>query len=511
MGDKPGRQLRTLLSPIESTLPADFRLRWGFLVLILCNIDVLRPILGGAENEQNVIKNRRDAARSYPLLECEQGRLHVSRVQITFCRFFQKSRPTFRRLSPISLACPHLALPIKGFYLDEECTTPDGGVVVVDQAMAMELYGFGGSCGKDEARNRNMALGCINGEVQAAYYASTDTKCSGDWIFMDISPSSCRKRPSNGWVPSGSTWDGFVQSICGETYVGANDIASSSPDNSSDPPATAPKRAVSADCAGKSSIAGSDVILLMGQSNMSGRGSGYQESIDGPLNPRIQQWSRDNKIITASEHLEHGDLAADTLTKVGMGTAFGRAYVGNLQAQRKVLLVPTAEGSTALVGAAWSPGGKMFEEAVQRTNAALASDVGNCIAAVLWHQGERDINAGIDQDTYRLAWMDMIATLRTRIPAIAKAPVVLGEFAPAWIASEPELTAPVLAAIRSIPEHVEFTAVVSSAGLSSNYGDIRHFNAVAQRELGKRYFDKLGDAKSNTDRGELSGGIRAFV
>lgn len=290
-----------------------------------------------------------------------------------------------------------------------------------------------------------------------------------------------------------------MQFVCGETYVRTANEDDYSSENSSDPPASAPTRAVSTDCAEKSSIAGSDVILLMGQSNMSGMGVGYEESLDGPTNPRVQQWSRANTIITASEHLEHPDLSASTRTKVGMGTAFGRAYVKYLPEQRNVLLVPTAIGSTALVHGTWFPGGAAFEDAAERMGAALASDAGNCVAAVLWHQGEKDINAGVDGDTYRLAWMEMIETLRTRIPEISEAPVVLGEFSPPWMASNPDLTAPILSAIQSIPEYVSYTAVASSAGLSSNEDDIGHFSAEAQREFGQRYYNKLGDAMSNVE------------
>lgn len=241
----------------------------------------------------------------------------------------------------------------------------------------------------------------------------------------------------------------------------------------------------------------------MGQSNMSGRGQGYDENIDGPNNPRVQQWSRANTIIPASEHLEHHDFLSVSDKSVGMGAAFGRAYVETLPAQRNVLLVPTAHGGTLLVNGPWSPGGSLFEDAVTRVEAALASgdeDGGNCVAAVLWHQGESDAGRHVDQETLQSAWTGMIDTLRTRVPATAQAPVVLGEFTPVWIENNEELAAPILAAIRAIPASVPFTAVAPSDGLSTNSagpGAVVHFDAVAQREYGQRYFDKLADAIGN--------------
>ncbi|CBJ26000.1 conserved unknown protein [Ectocarpus siliculosus] len=269
-----------------------------------------------------------------------------------------------------------------------------------------------------------------------------------------------------------------------------------------DEPGTAPpstNHQVSADCAAKRNVAGSDVVLLMGQSNMSGWGEGYDADIDGPDDPRIQQWSRANTVITASERLQHADFDRIDQTRVGMGTAFGRAYVKTLPANRNVLLVPTAFGATRLVNGPWSPGGNLFEDAVTRMEAALASNgaVGNCVAAVLWHQGEGDAAGRIDQETYQSTWTDMINTLRSRIPAAAEAPVILGEFTPHMLARNRALSEPIIAAIRAIPDSVPFTAVAPSDGLSSNFGDPVHFDAAAQREYGQRYFDKLGDAVRN--------------
>ncbi len=237
----------------------------------------------------------------------------------------------------------------------------------------------------------------------------------------------------------------------------------------------------------------------MGQSNMSGFGRGYNAAIDGPNDPRIQQWSRNNTTVTAEEHLQHHDYDPTTKTLVGSGTAFGRAYVETLPAHRNLLLVPTAHGGTKLVDGPWSPGGSLFEDAVARMDAALTSSeaAGNCVAAILWHQGESDAMAHVGQDTYESGWTDMIETLRNRIPAAAKAPVVLGEFSPIWVEDNQGITAPVMAAIRAIPVSVNFTAVAPADGLSVNDGNTIHFDAAGQRKFGQRYFDMLGDAIRN--------------
>ena len=110
----------------------------------------------------------------------------------------------------------------------------------------------------------------------------------------------------------------------------------------------------------------------MGQSNMIGNGRGYDAAIDGPNDPRIRQWSRNSNIVIAEERLQHCNYQ-DWPYFVGMGLAFGRAYVEALPAHRDVLLVPTAKGGTMLVDGPWYPSGFLFEDAVARVNAALAS------------------------------------------------------------------------------------------------------------------------------------------
>eukprot|EP00903_Cladosiphon_okamuranus_P022782 g20974.t1 len=220
---------------------------------------------------------------------------------------------------------------------------------------------------------------------------------------------------------------------------------------------------------------------------MAGRGEPWDAAIDGPNDPRIQQWTRDNKITTAMEYLQHADYSAMSSTQmVGLGTAFGRAYVRNLPVQRNVLLVPTAKGSTSLVDGPWSAGEELWEAAVERLEAALESNSGSCVAAVLWHQGERDTQLDVvDQERYGVVWTEMISALRARVPASAEAPTILGEFAPEVMELMPDTFPRILAAIRAIPDTVSRTAMAPSDGLASNAEDAVHFSAAAMREYGR--------------------------
>ena len=130
--------------------------------------------------------------------------------------------------------------------------------------------------------------------------------------------------------------------------------------------------------------------------------------------------------------------------------------------------------------------------------AALESNgAGNCVGAILWHQGETDAKNSVDQDAYESSWKTMISDLRSRIPAAAQAPVILGEFTDIVMANDPEKYGQIISAIESITDTVAWTAKASSEGLESNIGDDIHFSAAAMREYGQRYFDKLVEAIEN--------------
>lgn len=253
---------------------------------------------------------------------------------------------------------------------------------------------------------------------------------------------------------------------------------------------------VSEDCAAQRGAAGYDVVLLMGQSNMSGYGWGYDAAIDGVQNARIQQWSRGGTPVAASETLQQADWGPGS-TRVGMGTSFARSYLATLPSYRGVLLVPTAYGGTGLVNGPWSPGGNLYEDAVGRLSNALANNAGNCVAAVLWHQGENDAYGNVSSAVYEATLKRMLADLRSRVPRSARAPFLMGEMTQPWIANpglpQAQVQA-ILSALQRVAATTPNTAFVPSAGLTVNPGDIIHFDAPALRAYGQRYFEALNQA-----------------
>jgi hypothetical protein len=216
-------------------------------------------------------------------------------------------------------------------------------------------------------------------------------------------------------------------------------------------------------------VAVDHVFLLIGQSNMAGRGR--IEPVDLVPDPRVFVLNRGGRWAPAVAplHFDKPDIAG-----VGPGGTFGRA-VAAAHPDWIVGLVPAAMGGSSLDE--WRPGGKLYTDAVARTRTALRG--GARLTAILWHQGESDEALPLAQ-TYVPRFAAMIAQLRADLNA-GNVPLIAGEigrFTSAAAHVNPQLA--------RLPAAVPRCRLVSSAGLTDR-GDHLHFDSASARELGRRY------------------------
>jgi hypothetical protein len=216
------------------------------------------------------------------------------------------------------------------------------------------------------------------------------------------------------------------------------------------------------------------LFLLIGQSNMAGRGD-LAELPLGP-DPRLLV-HRETGWETAKEPL-HSDPRK--WAGAGLGMSFGLTLLSALP-DCTVGLIPCAVGGSPL--AQWMPGAPLYEAAV---NAWRLAARGEAVAGILWHQGETD---GEGEDTART----YAARVRAFFPALRRdigsphAPIVVGELG-TFLRDSAEIrwSAEVNAALRGLPSELPACACVSSEGLSDR-GDRLHFGTPSLRILGERY------------------------
>ncbi|HTL08339.1 MAG TPA: sialate O-acetylesterase [Chitinophagaceae bacterium] len=221
---------------------------------------------------------------------------------------------------------------------------------------------------------------------------------------------------------------------------------------------------------------GFDIYILMGQSNMAGRGA-LTDSLRMMGNEQVLVLNQQRQWVTA-HHPLHFDKPA--IAGVGPGLAFGLAMQPAAGGHR-IGLVPCAVGGTPIEH--WQPGAydsatrtHPWDDAVARITYAMQYGV---IKGVLWHQGEA--NSKPAQATqYLLQLTELVKRTRTlvqnpRLPFVAGE---LGYFYGPHDAINQQLAL--------FPKLVDGTATVSAEGLTDK-GDKLHFSAEAANELGKRY------------------------
>jgi len=219
------------------------------------------------------------------------------------------------------------------------------------------------------------------------------------------------------------------------------------------------------------------LYLLIGQSNMAGRG--VVEEQDKVVHPRVMKFTADQTWAPALDPL-HFDKP---IAGVGLGSSFGRA-MADADPSITIGLIPCAVGGTPL--GRWQKDGDLYKQAVVRAQAALKDGT---LHGILWHQGESDSGREETARSYGERLAQTVVDLRTELGA-GDAPFVAGQLGE-FLAKEnkdgmPSFWPVVNEQIASLPMRLKNSAFVPSTGLKHK-GDAVHFDAASLREFGKRY------------------------
>jgi len=226
------------------------------------------------------------------------------------------------------------------------------------------------------------------------------------------------------------------------------------------------------------------LYLLVGQSNMAGRGR--VGPIDKTSHPQVYSLAKDGHWVSAMEPIHF-----DKPKRVGVspGLAFGKVIAAD-DPQSIIGLIPSAVGGSVI--ASWRRRGYHsqtkvypYDDAIRRAKIAIAK--GGKLEAILWHQGEHDSRRD-KAGAYESELTRLVSDFRRDLNA-PNVPFIVGGLGDFLIKRNSD-TDLVQLALSTVSQRVTCTAFVSASGLVDK-GDELHFDAASAREFGRRYARKL--------------------
>ncbi len=222
-------------------------------------------------------------------------------------------------------------------------------------------------------------------------------------------------------------------------------------------------------------------FLMMGQSNMAGRGD--FDEVTPIRNPhtfmlRNGLWQPMTEPINCDRPIKRtGKLG--TNSGIGPAASFADAYAGFYG--EDVGLIPCAEGGSSLD--MWRVDGQLFLNAYYQALLAMNSSE---LTGVIWHQGEAECGTDERADSYAERFLVIMNELQKRLGVTLR--IVVGELGDFMVERcQNDRPLRVNAQLHKLAEF-DNIAAASAKGLTDR-GDILHFNAVSQREFGRRYFE----------------------
>lgn len=237
------------------------------------------------------------------------------------------------------------------------------------------------------------------------------------------------------------------------------------------------------------------IYILLGQSNMSGRGP-ITEKFKDEINMRVYMLNHVNEWVLAKHPLHFDKPSA---AGVGPGLAFGIKMAEASGPNIRIGLIPCAVGGTSIEN--WyadaydtATGTHPYNDAVARIRAAMRSGV---IKGIIWHQGESNSEPGQIKK-----YLGQLTELIQRFRKVTDDPTLpfivgeLGRYRQSYAGINYELN--------KLVSQIPYTALASSEGLTHK-GDSLHFDSNSAEELGRRYAVKMLAVQRGSRSRKLAG------
>ena len=229
-----------------------------------------------------------------------------------------------------------------------------------------------------------------------------------------------------------------------------------------------------------------EIFLLMGQSNMKGRGVMPVEPLRNPQIIMMHKGTDDWFLARHPLHLVGSptDFSGADNAGVGPGLAFAET-LAKAYPMTRIALIPCARGGSNITQ--WRKGQVLYDETVRRAKLALeqAPKSKARIAGALWLQGESDSTTLEKIQAYPEKLGQLIDNLRddTGVPDLPFIACTIGE------KKTPELRSKLNAVLLDLPKLRPHTACVDGRSFAK-YIDSVHFDTATQEEHGRRYAAK---------------------
>jgi hypothetical protein len=228
-----------------------------------------------------------------------------------------------------------------------------------------------------------------------------------------------------------------------------------------------------------------EIFLLMGQSNMKGRGVMPEEPL---RNPQIIMMHKGTDSWFLARHPLHlvgspTDFSGADNAGVGPGLTFAET-LAKARPETRIALIPCALGGSNITQ--WRKGRALYDETVRRAKLALEQGPKGKtrIAGALWLQGESDSTTPEKIHAYPERLAQLIDHLRadTGVPDLPFIACTIGEMKP-----NSAQRAKINAILLNLPAIRLHTACVDGRGFAKHIGDRVHFDTATQEEHGRRY------------------------
>jgi len=234
-----------------------------------------------------------------------------------------------------------------------------------------------------------------------------------------------------------------------------------------------------------------DVFLIAGQSNtLNGCCKDPNIQKNDSLILQLGRFDDENlKVIPAREPLAHHNAKPN---RIGFAMTFAKLYKDKyLEEGKKILLIPTGHGGTGFIDNHWNPGDDLYEDAMMRVNYVFEKYPQSKLKAILWQQGEKDVNQ--KSDHYRENLDTMIVQIRKDIAAAdVSVPFFMGGMVPYWVEKKKRREVQQRYIRKTSERHPNVWYVDPNNPFTikkaKNKDDEIHYDAKGQVELGERYF-----------------------